>query len=291
MLRSPRAASIVEGHIGGGFVVTPPGDTRKLRFCGLLDTLKAACYRDYSFRKARSAAGTPAALKVRTGLARPSHGRNRGRVVHQQVRVAINAGGVRAVHALYRSMTPQAAALFRSFDLKRLEPVYAEFADYYEQLSLASAIDLMCVRRDPETGRESLVLLEVKTGYDNGFRSGTGPLKAPASLKSKYNNSPLNQAFLQLAFYRKMIERNYPTVRLGSAYVVQLLSSGAVVYHRLPEDIVRASDELLACVAKLRLGRLKRREQKRAAAAAKAPATRPGTPQQRRASGAARRRR
>lgn len=289
MFNCARAHSIVEGHIGGGFIVTLPGSEKKLRYCGLLDTLRAACYPKYDFSRARSAAKIPKAQLLKTGLSRPWHGRQRGDLVHKQLRAAVNVGRD-AIRGMYKRETPLVTQFLASLRAKRLEPVQSEFADYFEHLQLASAFDLLCTRVNLATGREQLVIVELKCGYDNGFRDGVGPLKNPPELRH-YNDSPLTQAYLQLAFYRLMVERHYPAVDIGPCYVAQVTNT-KTVYYRLPDDIVNASNSLLSFVGAARQHKQRARATTKAKKAAAKRATAAGKrpkPRVSKASGSARR--
>jgi len=188
-----------------------------------------------------------ASQKRSTGLSRPWHGTSRGKLVHEQMRLLVNGGGERALRAVYGPQALMCEHLERFFEAlkrKRLHPVLSEFADYYEQIGLASAIDLMCLSE--KTG--AVCLVEVKVGGENYFRRATGPLTQPRRLSKKYNNSPLHQAFLQLLFYRKMMVDHYPELRIGSCYVAQLCTD-EICFYRLPEDFVAAGSDLLNCLA------------------------------------------
>lgn len=233
------------------------------RFSGLTRLLRAACYRNYSFKRARRLAGAiPAALRRETGLTRPWHGRARGRAGHEQLRVAVNAGE-RALHDLYegRERLVLTDELLRSLASMHLQPVTAEFIDYYDEARIATGIDLLCMTTaESHYGANLLVPCEVKFGGDNHFLESSGPLKAPPELAARYNNSPLNQAYLQLAFCRQMLIDHYPTARLGPSYVVQVRQVDTV-YHRLPADIAAAGPSIrdLVFAARARVNVRRRR--------------------------------
>lgn len=263
MINGPRASLISEGHIGGGFIVNTErnGKCVQLRYCGLLDTMRAVCFPDYDYKKAKAAADLPAVLKSKTGLSRPWHGIQRGRLLHHQVRAYVNAGGERAVRGMFgggKKDFSLAREFLDSLGHFNLTPLRAEFADFYEYIALASSVDLLCLHTSEKTGEDSLSLVEIKTGYENTFLDSTGPLRAPESLRAKYNNSPLTQAFLQLAFYRQMIRHHYPSIPIGPCYVIQVRSSDTV-YHKLPLDIISASSDLLTCISEARLRELSSR--------------------------------
>jgi len=216
------------------------------RVSGLRKHLERVCYPDYDYKRAMATCPQHSGQKRATGLSRPWHGTARGKLVHEQMRLLVNGGGESALRAVYGHQAVTCDHLerfFRALRRKKLRPALSEFADFYDEFSVASAIDLICVSE--KTGALSLV--ELKVGGENYFRRSTGALQKPASLR-KYNNSPLHQAFLQLLFYRKMLHDHYPELRLGSCYVAQLCTD-EVCFYRLPADFVAAQDELIACVS------------------------------------------
>jgi hypothetical protein len=261
MLESPHAKSISQmPYADGGFsvAINQGGAVVQKRFCGLLDSLTAACYSNYDYEEAKKLASIPPAQKRATGLTAPWQGRQRGRMLHHQIRAYTNAGGLLTMRALSANTavpsnkhTALAEKFLKSLRALHLIPARAEFALYYESLSLASAIDLLCVHRHPQTGRLSLSLIEVKCGYDNSFLDGTGALTAPASLSALFNNSPRTQAFLQLGFYRQMVRHNFPDVEIGPCYVAQVRTNDTV-YHQLPQTVIAAMPDVLAHVSAVR---------------------------------------
>jgi len=275
MLTGERARNISQNHIGGGYIVRMPRDGKivQLRYCGLLDALCDACFPDYDYKDAKAIAAIPVELRQSTGLARPWHGISRGRVVHNQVRAFVNSGGMAALGGMYKNTLGKArhkdeevslaASFLDSLAEVNLTPIRSEFSMYYEYLSLASSVDLLCRHTDPRSGRVSLSLVEIKCGYDNSFKDGTGPLTAPESLRGLYNNSPYTQAFLQLAFYRQMVRHHFPHIPIGPCYVAQIRHSDTL-YHLLPDDIIRGSAELLAAVGHVRLSQLQQQQQQSA---------------------------
>ena len=216
------------------------------RFRGLTRILKEVCYPKYDYRRAMRLCPQNSANKRSTGLSRPWHGTARGRLVHDQLRLLVNGGGDRALRAVYGAMAQPSGHVRRFLDAlarKRLSPVVAEFADFYDELGLASAIDVICVSQ--RTG--AVVLVEVKVGGENYFRRADGPLAQPPILRG-FNNCPLHQAFLQLLFYRKMLVDHYADLQIGSCYVAQLCTD-EVCFYRLPDEFISAQDELFACMA------------------------------------------
>jgi hypothetical protein len=215
-------------------------------FKGLTRLLRQVCFPDYDYRRAKRLAGpTPRSLKRSTGLRRPWQGRSRGALGHEQVRIAVNAGE-EAVGALLtgHGRLDIADDFLASLKHKHLRPITAEFIDFYEDWGVATGIDLLCMTTaENRHGADLLVPLEVKFGGENYFFDATGPLRAPRRLVGAYNNSPLNQAFLQLAFARQMLVDHYPFVTLGPAYVAQVRQNDTV-YYRLPDNITEAASDI-----------------------------------------------
>ncbi len=240
--------------------------------------MRTLCWPDYSFDRASRIAGIPAAAKVKTGLRRPGDGRSRGSKVHATIRTLVNAGKsllrvpvaqraqrtaalLRPIHG--NQISQLAVNFFFSLKSQSLHPLYAEFVDGYEGAKLATAIDLLAVHTDAK-GRKTLSVVEVKTGGDNYFCDGSGPLRGPAKA-TLHNNCPLSQAFLQLAFCRQMLVDNYRGVRIGPCFVAQV-RQGDTVFYELPREFISAAPAVRDGVCALRLRQL---DEKRAAAAAK----------------------
>lgn len=264
MLTHVRRLHISASPIHATYIYQPElTSARTVRFNGLTRLLRQCCYPDYDFERARKLAGPiPKALRAATGLSRPWHGRERGRLGHQQIQVAVNVGAD-AVAALFvgSGRLSEADDFMRSLRHKHLRPITAEFIDYYEGFGVATATDVLCVTDDENRhGAGLLSLLEVKFGGDNNFLDSTGPLRAPASLASKYNNSPAVQARLQLAFCRQMFVDHYPGVRLGPCYVVQVAHAHSNYGDALEQQFIDAGPEIRDLVL---LAAAERAEQRR----------------------------
>ena len=243
MLRDPRLNHISECSVEGGFVYTDV-EGAKTKFCGLLKILAEICYPDYDYKDALRHAPIEKRFRLKTGLRRPWQGQRRGKLVHDQVRAIVN-GGVAARDAIFgRQRSENAEHIIASLKTKQLRPLVAEYIVYDERIRLASPIDIVCVTTKKSGSKLSLI--EVKN-WSNGFTHANGHLKNPPSLRH-LNNCALHQAFLQLAFYRRLVEMQQPGLEIGPCYVVQETQS-YTRYYRLPDEFVRASVELFDCVA------------------------------------------
>lgn len=86
----------------------------------------------------------------------------------------------------------------------------------------ATEIDLICV---DATNENRLILIEIKTGYDTTFNHGYEPMKNGMKL----DNSPLNQAKVQLVASSMLFSAKYAQVRNFSLYVVWCSSDSTCI--------------------------------------------------------------
>lgn len=247
MLESQRRLHISHSAVEEMYIYRPNlRESFTVSFNGLLRYQKAACYPDYDFQRARDLAGPiPKHLKKKTGLKRPWHGQARGKAGHLQIQTIVNAGEEAAASLFIGAgRLPQADAYLRSLPGKNLKSITSEFIDYYEQHGVATGIDHLCITTSENRhGKHLLVPVEIKFGGDNTFLQSTGPLKAPLSLAEDYNNCPLHQAYLQLAFCRQMIVDHYPDVEIGPSYVAQVANDDTF-YWPLPRAFIKAGPEI-----------------------------------------------
>lgn len=82
---------------------------------------------------------------------------------------------------------------------------YGELMIYDPRVPVATSIDLVGWSR----ARQAVVLIEVKTGSKWSMRMGNGPMRGRAASVLRLNNSPLNQAVVQLAVTHAMVEGYY----------------------------------------------------------------------------------
>jgi hypothetical protein len=250
----PRLSFISGSEVEGGYVYTDLEGT-KTRFCGLLKILQAVCYPTYDYKDAIQSAPIPKRFKKKTGLSRPWQGQKRGKFAHDSVRLLVN-GGEEAREAMYGSQRSDNADHFiRSLKLKGLQPLVAEYIVYEEQVRLASGIDLLCMTNKKKGSLLSLIELKV---FCNGFQHSNDNLKNPPSLRH-LSNCALHQAFLQLAFYRRMVEVQHPEAKIGTCYVVQETQTDTH-YHRLPDEFIAASADIVALVFEHRYDQLVAKE-------------------------------
>lgn len=104
-------------------------------------------------------------------------------------------------------------------------------------LGLGTYVDIKCM----DTHTYETVLIEQKTGYHNETWTYTnGPM---AHEMQTFVNSPLNQAFLQLAVSCFLFEQTYRQ-RVARAYVIRICETGTS-YHLLPDTMRRLAPSVV----------------------------------------------
>lgn len=215
------------------------------RLYGLRRLLRAAFYPNYSYERAKQTGPRQfASQREATGLTSQWQGSRRGKSIHAQVDCYVNEGRETWLQRFNLSCSPLVGQLMAALPTRQLRPLCAEFIDFYEEHGIASSIDMLCY----DEKYDALSLLELKVGGENYFERASGNLIRPAKLRT-VNNSPMNQAFLQLLFYRKMIADHYPYVPLGRCYVVQLKQTGTY-FRKLMPNFIDASDEVFSAVVR-----------------------------------------
>jgi hypothetical protein len=168
-----------------------------------------------------------------TGVKNSFEGLKRGELVHQQMRDYINMKEEYFVKK-YKSknLHSYVEKLANALTEWKLVPIegLAELPLGDEDLKVGTALDCLCVH--VETG--DVILIEWKCGFDHYLIIGNDSLKGSEFL-SEYSNCPLHQAFLQIAFTRYFLQRNY-NVKVKKALVVNVTQNG-VTPHELDSKI------------------------------------------------------
>lgn len=215
---------------------------------GVRRVLAERLWPSYDYKRAESIQPTPRTRRVLTGVRSARGGRNRGSAVHEQLS-AVAAMGWQQAQQFYAArsveMEPLVVLLLQNFHDKGWKLVGADVPVYDEraELRVGSAIDLVCARRTDG----ALVFLELKVGGDNYWYKGSGPMERELAAKN-VDNSPLNQALMQLLAYRALFTRCYthivpPTLIAGWAVV--FLGLSGVKYVPLREPTVRELQPLV----------------------------------------------
>ena len=179
------------------------------RLRGVRSTLQRRAWPSYDYKSAEKNCPTPQSARVRTGVRSARGGSARGAAVHEQLH-AIAAHGLKAAQRMYKAknidMEPLAIDVLKNFAQQNLVLVGAEMPVYDARapLRMGSAIDLIC--KDKKDGR--LVIIELKVGGDNYFKKYNAYMENELA-PLKIENSPLNQALLQLTVYKMLFEQCY----------------------------------------------------------------------------------
>lgn len=220
---------------------TTEGETTLI---GLRDILRRVCFPNYTYGDS----DTPAfsTQRVSTGLMYANQGSMRGRDVHEQVATYISKGGAFWRAEYNFGCSPYVERIISALESRKLFPIASEFQDYFNNVRIGSAIDILCEDRE----NNGVAIVELKIGGENYFEKASGSLVAPRSL-TNMSNSPRNQALLQLLAYRAMITTNYPYVRVTRCYVLQARTDCIMMYG-LTKEFVSAQDELVAALVSRR---------------------------------------
>ena len=216
-------------------------DTEKT-FRGLTRALHDVFWPDYAYQesiydatprlKTKSSKG-----KKRGGglMAAQRNGLSRGTRTHRQLEDYVNMPIEEFLRENGKTLdvyTSKAIVAFREWELV---PLRAEVPVFDEATQVATSIDTLCMDKSG-----ALVLVEVKTGFDNYLMRGSGPMKGP--LQFSYSNSPLNQAFLQALFSNELMNRCYG-ISADHIYVVNIGKTG-ITASSVPKDLRNSSKQL-----------------------------------------------
>lgn len=211
---------------------------------GLRDILRRVCFPNYRYTDTRSAVVAQfESQRIPTGLTSAHHGRARGIDVHEQLATYISKGEVFWRNEYNYGCSPYVERIIAALHIQGLRPIASEFQDFFNNVTIGSSIDIVC----EDLLHHGIALIELKIGGENYFEKSTGALLGPRSL-TNFNNSPRNQALLQLLAYRAMITTNYPYVPVTRCYVLQARTVD-IVFFGLTAEFIRAQNELVAALA------------------------------------------
>jgi len=216
-------------------------DTEKT-YRGLTRALRDVFWPDYAYQESIYDATPRSKTKRSKGKNRGGglkfaqrRGLSRGTKTHRQLEDYVNMPMEEFLHQNGKTLdvyTSKAIVAFREWGLV---PLRAEVPVFDEATQVATSIDTLCM--DKSGG---LVLVEVKTGFDNYFMRGSGPMQGP--LQFSYSNAPLNQAFLQALFSNELMSRCYG-ISADHIYVVNIGKTG-ITASSVPRDLQNSSKQL-----------------------------------------------
>ncbi len=198
---------------------------------GLLPALKRMFWPTYQYNE-------PSYKNTKnTGLKSQKHGIYRGDLVHTQIELYVNKGGLPILDSLYgdegiHEFTVRALLALREW---KLRPVVSELLVYDARSNVATKADLLCLNSKGE-----LVLIEWKCGMDNYFFAANDTMRGP--LENVYSNCPSNQAYIQLMFTKILLERSYD-LKIRRSYVVQI-KKGTIDPFSLPKLLLNNENRI-----------------------------------------------
>lgn len=121
-----------------------------------------------------------------------------------------------------------------------LTPYYGEMPIYDDFIGYTTAIDLVCADKQGQ-----LVLVELKTGYNDCFLLGTKPLAGP--MGQLFSNAPVNQAFFQALCMQETVRQCYG-IKNARAVVLRVCDSSVDLLD-LPELMTKMSSDIYCWIA------------------------------------------
>lgn len=216
----------------------------EISLVGLRDILRRVCFPNYRYTDTKSSVVAQfESQRVPTGLTSAHHGKARGIDVHEQLSTYISKGELFWSNEYNYGCSPYVERIMAALYSQRLRPIASEFQDYFNNIKIGSSIDIICEDLD----HPGIAIVELKIGGENYFEKSNGALIGPRSL-TNFNNSPRNQALLQLLAYRAMITTNYPYVPVTRCYVLQARTD-SIVFFGLTAEFIRAQNELVVALA------------------------------------------
>lgn len=211
---------------------------------GLRDILRRVCFPNYRYTDTKSSVVAQfESQRVPTGLTSAHHGKARGIDVHEQLSTYISKGELFWRNEYNYGCSPYVERIIAALYQQKLRPIASEFQDYFNNIKIGSSIDIVC----EDLNNPGIAIVELKIGGENYFEKSNGALIGPRSL-TNFNNSPRNQALLQLLAYRAMITTNYPYVPVTRCYVLQARTD-SIVFFGLTAEFIRAQNELVVALA------------------------------------------
>lgn len=224
---------------GTGFRYERKSDGRYIRLRGLLIVLKEAFFSEVNYweQKKLFVKKTGRAQKRTTHSRGPDLGRIRGSRIHRELEEFVKLD-MKNFTKLNKCVHPWTKSVLKFVKNNNWLPVASEFKLFDPLLRIGTAVDLVCVT---EPGK--IVLIEIKTGFEEGFFCGSKSMTGP--LCSVMNDSPANQACLQVLL-SMLIVMKYHKVYNVEAWVVRVRGKPtADPTIRVPLDPIKLPDKFV----------------------------------------------
>jgi hypothetical protein len=140
---------------------------------------------------------------------------------------------------------PYTLAALRTLRENKLEPLASQVVVADAEQKVATAVDIVCRRMGTtlETKRPTLIVVELKCGFDNYNRASCGQMGPPFADMS---DTPEHQHQIQLAFTQLFFQKTFARVKV-LALLMRVHSKG-VNMTELPKSVSNRMNEALAAI-------------------------------------------
>lgn len=142
-----------------------------------------------------------------------------------------DAAAIKRIHRWLSNKCVHARLVFSMLRQLGLAPLAAQVAVRNSRLGIGTACDLVCV----DAARQAVVV-ELKACRSSTLSRSCGPMRAPFQ---HFDDSPLNQYFLQLCATRDMYRATFPALAVSERAYVLVVSDARCAAYRLPGAFVR----------------------------------------------------
>ncbi len=236
LMRHPRNGNVSYSPDDRCFIVNSAGRATRVR--GIHNLLSTHLWPEYDYKEA-SAAARPLRRKRKSPVGKAwterkrymspggrnkLHGQARGSAVHQELCDYARHYQVdqKAFKRLHPTVDPYTTKVLLALKRWGLTIWYGEWEIYDEHVCYATAVDILCTDR-----KGSVVLVEVKTGYNGSFELGGKPMAGP--MGKLMSDSPANQAMMQALLMEQTVRKRYGA-RSVQAVVIHVSDAGVSLH-------------------------------------------------------------
>jgi len=234
---------------------------KSIIFAGITRLLRELFYPNYDFLKVKYKSSYQAPSPSQRGNQKPTkndikdrdNGIKRGVLVHEQLMCYIK-DKQKYAKIFGSEMHDYAFRILKSLEVWGLIPIAAEFHICDPVNKLATSIDAICINKKTN----EIYVIDWKCASDNYFLHGNSwmlSILEPQTKKTNntkktqkdfedqiISNSPLNQAFIQLAVMKEMLKRCYSFA--PSKFIIVQVTSDIVKHYPLEDRINAKSKEI-----------------------------------------------
>ena len=233
LMRHPRNQNVGYSSDDRCYIINVVGKARRVR--GIHRLLSTHLWPEYDYKKT-AAAARPLKRQRKSAVGKPWNQRNRymgqrmlqgqarGTAVHQQLcdyarYYQVDPKKFTKKHPVVHPYTTKVLMALRRWGLTLW---YGEWEIYDDHIGYATAVDMLCTDR-----KGSVVLVEVKTGYNGSFELGHKPMAGP--MGKLMSDSPANQAMLQALVMEQTVRKRYGSLSV-QAVVIHVSDEGVSLH-------------------------------------------------------------